>query len=57
MIDAETIGMVKGTGMQAAHLSFEVPKSARWFMAGPAGRASVQPAFWSTRSSACSATA
>ncbi len=35
MIDAETIGMVKGSGMQAAHLSFEVPKSARWFMAGP----------------------
>jgi 3-oxoacyl-[acyl-carrier-protein] synthase III len=35
MIDAETIGMVKGSGMQAAHLSLEVPKSARWFMAGP----------------------
>jgi len=35
MIDAETIGMVKGTGMQAAHPGAEVPKSARWFMAGP----------------------
>jgi len=35
MIDSETIGMVKGTGMQAAHLALEVPKSARWFMAGP----------------------
>ena len=35
MIDAETIRMVKGSGMQAAHLSLEVPKSARWFMAGP----------------------
>jgi 3-oxoacyl-[acyl-carrier-protein] synthase-3 len=35
MIDAETIGMVKGSGLQAAHLAAEVPKSARWFMAGP----------------------
>jgi 3-oxoacyl-[acyl-carrier-protein] synthase III len=35
MIDAETIGMIKGTGMQAAHLGIEVPKSARWFMSGP----------------------
>ena len=35
MIDGETIGMVKGTGMQAAHPGAEVPKSARWFMAGP----------------------
>jgi 3-oxoacyl-[acyl-carrier-protein] synthase-3 len=35
MIDAETIAMVKGTGMQAAHLALDVPKSARWFMAGP----------------------
>ena len=35
MIDAETIRMVKGSGMQAAQLSLEVPKSARWFMAGP----------------------
>jgi len=35
MIDAETIGMIKGSGMQAAHLGIEVPKSARWFMSGP----------------------
>jgi 3-oxoacyl-[acyl-carrier-protein] synthase-3 len=35
MIDAETIGMVRGTGMQAAHPTIDVPKSARWFMAGP----------------------
>jgi 3-oxoacyl-[acyl-carrier-protein] synthase-3 len=35
MIDHETIGMVKGSGLQAAHLDAEVPKSARWFMAGP----------------------
>ena len=35
MIDSQTIGMVKGMGMQAAHLGLDVPKSARWFMAGP----------------------
>lgn len=35
MIDSQTIAMVKGMGMQAAHLALEVPKSARWFMAGP----------------------
>lgn len=35
MIDAESIGLVKGCGMQAAHPGVEVPKSARWFMAGP----------------------
>lgn len=35
MIDGTTIGMVRGTGLQAAHLQTEVPKSARWFMAGP----------------------
>jgi 3-oxoacyl-[acyl-carrier-protein] synthase-3 len=35
MIDADTIGMVKGGGMQAANLSLEVPKPIRWFMAGP----------------------
>jgi 3-oxoacyl-[acyl-carrier-protein] synthase-3 len=35
MIDHETIAMVKGSGLQAAHLEAEVPKSARWFMAGP----------------------
>jgi 3-oxoacyl-[acyl-carrier-protein] synthase III len=27
--------MVRGTGMQAAHPTIDVPKSARWFMAGP----------------------
>ena len=35
MIDAETIGMVKGGGMQAADFALEVPKPIRWFMAGP----------------------
>ena len=35
MIDAETIGMVKGGGKQAADLALEVPKPIRWFMAGP----------------------
>ena len=35
MIDSETIGLIKGCGMQAAHTDAEVPKSARWFMAGP----------------------
>jgi 3-oxoacyl-[acyl-carrier-protein] synthase III len=35
MIDAETIGMVKGGGMQAADLSLDVPARVRWYMAGP----------------------
>jgi len=35
MIDADTISLVKGGGMQAADLNLEVPKPARWFMAGP----------------------
>jgi 3-oxoacyl-[acyl-carrier-protein] synthase-3 len=35
MIDAETIGLIHGTGMQAAQTTIDVPKSARWFMAGP----------------------
>ena len=35
MIDAETIGMIKGGGMQAASLGMDVPKPIRWFMAGP----------------------
>jgi 3-oxoacyl-[acyl-carrier-protein] synthase III len=35
MIDAETIQMVKGGGMQAADLALEVPKPIRWYMAGP----------------------
>jgi len=56
MIDAETIGMVKGSGMQAAHLALEVPKSARWFMS--AHRSPSAPrASLSRRSSACSARA
>jgi 3-oxoacyl-[acyl-carrier-protein] synthase-3 len=35
MIDAQTIGMIKGGGMQAASLGLDVPKPIRWFMAGP----------------------
>jgi 3-oxoacyl-[acyl-carrier-protein] synthase III len=35
MIDAETIGMIRGGGAQAADLALEVPKPVRWFMAGP----------------------
>jgi 3-oxoacyl-[acyl-carrier-protein] synthase III len=35
MIDAETIGMIKGGGMQAAALDIDVPKPIRWYMAGP----------------------
>jgi 3-oxoacyl-[acyl-carrier-protein] synthase-3 len=35
MIDADTIGMIRGGGMQAAHSEHAVPKSARWFMSGP----------------------
>lgn len=35
MIDAETIGMIKGGGMQAAALGLDVPKPIRWYMAGP----------------------
>jgi 3-oxoacyl-[acyl-carrier-protein] synthase-3 len=35
MIDRETIAMVRGCGMQAANPALDVPKSARWFMAGP----------------------
>jgi 3-oxoacyl-[acyl-carrier-protein] synthase III len=35
MVDAETIGMIRGGGMQAAQLSLEVPASVRWFMSGP----------------------
>ncbi len=35
MIDAETIGMIKGGGMQAADFRLEVPKPIRWYMAGP----------------------
>ena len=35
MVDAGTIGMIKGSGMQASHLSSEVPAAGRWFMSGP----------------------
>ena len=35
MIDADTIGMIKGGGVQAANLGLDVPKQVRWFMAGP----------------------
>jgi 3-oxoacyl-[acyl-carrier-protein] synthase III len=35
MIDTDTIGMIRGSGMQAANLSLEVPSALRWFMAGP----------------------
>jgi 3-oxoacyl-[acyl-carrier-protein] synthase-3 len=35
MIDTGTIGMIRGSGMQAAQLSSEVPEGVRWFMAGP----------------------
>jgi len=35
MVDRETIAMVHGGGMQAAHPALAVPDSARWFMAGP----------------------
>jgi 3-oxoacyl-[acyl-carrier-protein] synthase III len=31
----QTIGMIRGGGMQAAQLAFEVPWARRWFMAGP----------------------
>ena len=35
MIDAESISMIKGGGMQAASLGLEVPQPIRWYMAGP----------------------
>ena len=35
MVDAQTIGMIRGGGMQASQLAFEVPAPSRWFMAGP----------------------
>ena len=35
MIDAGTIDLIKGGGMQAADLGLDVPKPIRWFMAGP----------------------
>ena len=35
MVDIGTIAMIRGSGMQVAQLSSEVPESLRWFMAGP----------------------
>ena len=35
MIDAESIGMIKGGGMAAAALGVDVPQPIRWYMAGP----------------------
>lgn len=35
MIDAESIGMIKGGGMAAAALGMDVPQPIRWYMAGP----------------------
>jgi 3-oxoacyl-[acyl-carrier-protein] synthase-3 len=35
MVDTETIGMIRGGGMQASQLSSEVPPAGRWFMSGP----------------------
>ena len=35
MVDAETIGMIKGGGLQASQLASDVPAPNRWFMAGP----------------------
>jgi 3-oxoacyl-[acyl-carrier-protein] synthase-3 len=35
MVDEETVCMIKGSGMQAAQLSADVPIAMRWFMSGP----------------------
>jgi 3-oxoacyl-[acyl-carrier-protein] synthase-3 len=35
MIDAGTINLIKGAGMQASDPSIEVPQNVRWYMAGP----------------------
>ena len=35
MIDAGTIGLIKGAGMQASNPTLEVPQDVRWYMAGP----------------------
>jgi 3-oxoacyl-[acyl-carrier-protein] synthase III len=35
MVDSETIGMIKGSGVQAAQIALPVPASLRWFMSGP----------------------
>ena len=34
MVDEETVGMIKGSGMQAAQFSADVPIAMRWFMSG-----------------------
>jgi 3-oxoacyl-[acyl-carrier-protein] synthase-3 len=35
MVDESTIGLIKGSGMQASRPDLEVPHAVRWFMAGP----------------------
>jgi 3-oxoacyl-[acyl-carrier-protein] synthase-3 len=35
MVDPGTIGLIKGSGMQASNQAAEVPHDVRWFMAGP----------------------
>ena len=35
MIDESTIGLIKGSGMEAAQPALDVPAAGRWFMAGP----------------------
>lgn len=35
MVDPGTIGLIKGSGMQANDPGLEVPENQRWFMAGP----------------------
>jgi 3-oxoacyl-[acyl-carrier-protein] synthase III len=35
MIDADTIGLIKGGGVQAGNLKLDVPETDRWYMAGP----------------------
>jgi 3-oxoacyl-[acyl-carrier-protein] synthase-3 len=35
MLDETTVGLIRGSGMQASRLDLEVPQAVRWFMAGP----------------------
>ena len=35
MLDPSSIGLIRGSGMQAARPDLDVPGSVRWFMAGP----------------------
>ena len=35
MVDPATIGLIRGSGMQASNQAAEVPQDVRWFMAGP----------------------